>query len=153
MAKRRVTVMRKNVWKMKISSFLFLPIFKLSPRDCLHSINTFQSLLGNISYWKIRTEIAIYGVTLASACVFLLTFLHKSSTCAFSLNLLSIFVPSNFSYVLLLIVSLLIFNLLLLVALIKKGGCSLMASNLHSETKESQLKSDCYLHVEGSSLQ
>ena len=69
----------------------------------------------------------ICEVTLASACIFLFAFLQKSSTCAFNLNLLSIFISSILSHVLLLVVSLPIFNSLWLVELIWKWHLSRLA--------------------------
>lgn len=69
----------------------------------------------------------MYGLTVAGECIFLLAFWHKSSMCTFNFNLLLIFVSSNFSNILLLIVSLPIFSSLWFVERIRKWHLSWLA--------------------------
>lgn len=69
----------------------------------------------------------MYGLTVAGECICLLAFWHKSSMCTFNFNLLSIFVSSNFSNILLLIVSLPIFSSLWFVERIRKWHLSWLA--------------------------
>ena len=69
----------------------------------------------------------MYGLTVAGECISLLAFWHKSSMCTFNFNLLSIFVSSNFSNILLLIVSLPIFSSLWFVERIRKWHLSWLA--------------------------